>query len=92
MKKFCKDIGLDKNALLNLLLGPANSEKRNREVESSGERLNDSSKNFQSIGKDSDSVVNTGKAAQLAYNNIVGGTNSSVADNNQTTENSSAQI
>ena len=30
MKKFCKDIGLDKKTLLNMMLGTANQEDSNR--------------------------------------------------------------
>lgn len=57
MKKFCKDIGLDKNTLLNMMLGTSNLEDSNRKDQ------NSSKENISmTIGKES-GPINTGVAA-----------------------------
>ena len=64
MKNFCKDIGLDKKTLLTMLLGE-NHNTSKKDHQSS------QSKDIGLTLKDHGGVVNTGAAAQLAYNNII---------------------
>lgn len=71
MKKFCKDIGLDKRTLLTMLLGEGKEVGHNS---SRKDQLNSISKDLgSSIAKESGGIVNTGIAAQMAYNNIIMG-------------------
>lgn len=60
MKKFCKDIGIDKKTLMNMLLG--NHEETNRKEQNN-------SKDNATIKESG--PINTGVAAQLAYNNLI---------------------
>jgi hypothetical protein len=77
MNKFCKDIGLDKKSLLYLLLGGAeggqnphelSDRKDNKMYQSLGGSIQDQPNGRESGG----GTINTGIAAQLAYNNIIG--------------------
>jgi hypothetical protein len=70
MKKFCKDIGVDKKTLLTMMLG----NQGGRDLESSNAKTDPVHSNKESGAnstvKDS-GIINTGVAAQLAYNNII---------------------
>jgi hypothetical protein len=75
MNKFCKDIGLDKKSLLYLLLGGSEANphefsdrKDNKMYQSIGGTLHEQPNGRESGG----GTINTGVAAQLAYNNIIG--------------------
>lgn len=74
MKKFCKSVGVDKKTLLTMMLG------NGKDLENSNAKNNDmnSSRNGNLLNKDSGTnstvkdsgIINTGVAAQLAYNNM----------------------
>lgn len=72
MKKFCKDVGVDKMTLMTMMLGKNAVEEIQNKNEFSSSR-----KDPFSIQKDNKDItphqagINTGQAAQLAYNNIV---------------------
>ncbi|CDW85759.1 UNKNOWN [Stylonychia lemnae] len=72
MKKFCKNVGVDKLTLLTMLVGKSNIEEfmNKNELSSRKDSLNQSRENL--ITKDS-IQMNTGQAAQLAYNNMISG-------------------
>ena len=80
MKRFCKDIGIDKRTLLTMFMGgnPSNfgqgsrvdlensNSKNDSEIKERGGTLNPPNNGNQVFSK-----VNTGVAAQMAYNNII---------------------
>lgn len=80
MKRFCKDIGIDKRTLFTMFMGgnPSNFGQGSRiELENSNSK-NDSERkesggtlNPPNNGNQVFSKVNTGVAAQMAYNNII---------------------
>ena len=77
MKKFCKDIGIDKRTLISIIGGGTKTnngtlEDGGREYSSSrkGDRLSSSKDNIRSDIAGG-GVINTGIAAQFAYNNMV---------------------
>ena len=75
MHRFCKDIGIDKRSLLKLLLGDDPSKNHLQDSMAKESLTGDSSellKHKDSGGSQVLSSFNTGAAAQLAYNNIVG--------------------
>jgi hypothetical protein len=68
MKKFCKNIGLDKKTLLTMLLGEGKDGGSNSSVK---DHQNSTSKELTSItNKEAGGPVNTGIAASFAYNNM----------------------
>jgi len=72
MKKFCREIGIDKRSLMGMMLGGGRDiESSNAKADFNSSRKDatkDSGQN--SIVKDS-GTINTGVAAQLAYNNMI---------------------
>ena len=77
MKRLCKDIGIDKKTLLSIFINPSQM----KEVEGGSNVKNESGVKDQSFSRDSGTInmsgnsgptqVNTGAAAQIAYNNII---------------------
>lgn len=77
MNKFCRDIGLDRKSLLYLLLGGASGGQNSHELSDKKDnkfyQSNGGSLHEQLNGRESGGgTINTGVAAQLAYNNIIG--------------------
>ncbi len=80
MKNFSKDIGLDSNTLLNLLMGnsngtnnePSSNFKENSSLSASKDsrRIPDGGNKTTLNQIHSSEPINTGAAAQLAYNNL----------------------
>ena len=74
MKKFCKEIGIDKMTLMTMMLGKNGIEELSSKNEFSSSRGDPFSQqkeknNFKEGG--ASTTINTGQAAQLAYNNMV---------------------
>ena len=82
MKQFCREIGIDKKTLLTMFMGGANTNsKQNIDIEGSNTKNNENSSSKQQYNsRDSvtnlnlstgQTIINTGAAAQMAYNNMI---------------------
>jgi hypothetical protein len=71
MKKFCKDVGVDKKTLMAMMLGRSGLEDLSIKNDFSSSRKDPFTLSRDGLNARESISVNTGQAAVMAYNNII---------------------